>query len=72
MSEIKLPEPAINNMGTDGWSWWPVEGYTADQMRAAILEERERCAKICENGVRGWNDDRDEAMEDCAAAIRGK
>lgn len=48
MSEIKLPEPDIEAYETDGWDYYRVTGYTADQMRSAILEERERCAKIAE------------------------
>jgi hypothetical protein len=33
----------------DGWSIGRHPLYTADQLAAAVLAERERCAKICEN-----------------------
>jgi hypothetical protein len=43
--ELKLPLPMIR---VDDY----LTGYTADQMRefarAAVLAERERCAKVCE------------------------
>lgn len=44
MKEIKLPEPFAD------YELWGqnVPVYTADQMKAAILEERQRCAKICD------------------------
>lgn len=83
MSEIKLPEPEINTKGTDGWLWWPISGYTADQMRAAILEERERCAKICDDvslqAVTAWklayqpqDQGREIGADECAYAIRNQ
>lgn len=28
--------------------------YTAEQVRQAVLEERERCAKLCEAIASGW------------------
>ena len=56
--------------------------YTADQMRAyaqqaasaAVLQERERCAKICDDAIStddSWDNDYwNRAAEHCAAAIR--
>jgi hypothetical protein len=39
----------------------------ADQLRAAVMEERERCARICESVN---NHDNPMTANDCAAAIR--
>jgi hypothetical protein len=47
--------------------WFGVDGYSKDQLTAAVLKEREECAKVCdegyfENGARqslralGWSD----------------
>jgi hypothetical protein len=47
------------------WEGNVTELVAADQLRAAVLEERERCAKVCEEGSR-W----DWTPMDCAAAIR--
>lgn len=67
MSEIKLPVPLLTFTG----------GYTAEQMRAAILEERERCAKICESMTDSTDDSdhgrsMDFAYETAAIAIRSQ
>lgn len=81
-----LPEPAVFAAGLDAnmngfldvmaWS----EGefttplYTADQLRAAVLAERERCAKVCgaEAESLGSGGKRDAAALCCAAAIRAE
>jgi hypothetical protein len=44
--------------------------YTADQVRAAVLVERERCAKLCESRYMGDNTREDMEARNCAAAIR--
>lgn len=52
--------------------------FTADQVRAAALEERERCAKLCESMSRDWIargqtvnwEFRAHGAEECASAIR--
>ena len=57
---------------------WPgdVGGFTAEQMRAyraeGVAQERERCAKVCEDRVKYWPRDDARIYEDecCAAAIR--
>lgn len=52
--------------------------FTADQMKAAILEERERCARICKREadlIRGGDvigEAMSDAMEICADAIRSQ
>lgn len=71
MSEIKLPEPEINTANHAGLR---IVGYTADQMRAAILEERERCAKLCESGIRldEWWFGLDKARKHFAEKIRSQ
>ncbi len=40
-ADVKMPEPAV--VCDCGGNY-----YTADQLRAAVLAERERCAKVCE------------------------
>lgn len=77
MSEIKLPEPNLSGYRLDATEW--AVGYTADQMKAAILEERERCAKIAEEmrptGGRAWDEKQNacfSALGDCASAIRSQ
>ena len=46
--------------------------YTADQLRAAVLAERERCAKVCEGEAEfaGINGKKDACALNCAATIR--
>jgi hypothetical protein len=48
--------------------------YTAEQMRAAIAAERERCAKLCDSLHHDWRwddePDSDSGPRACAAAIR--
>lgn len=60
--EYKVTKPNIGN----------TDVYTADQLRAAVLAERERCAKVCESQrmKSAPTGDYDIACEDCAAAIR--
>lgn len=69
---IPLPEPAgIIVVGTQA-----LRAFTADQMRAAILAEREGCAKVCDvmahnyagSAAKGYTASDIIAM--CAAAIR--
>ena len=43
--------------------------YNADQMAAAVLRERERCAKLCESLPMQQEID---VRDQCAAAIRGE
>lgn len=45
MTEIELPEPhwAAGYRGAI-----PQGAYTAEQVRAAVLAERDRCARLCE------------------------
>jgi len=40
--------------------------YTADQLAAAVLKEREKCAKVCEEYDGSWY------AQQCAVAIRGQ
>ena len=40
-ADVKMPEPAV--VCDCGGNY-----YTADQLRAAVLAERERCAKVCD------------------------
>lgn len=53
--EVKLPPPDIRVTAfgeiepTNGRSFVMGDFYTADQLRAAVLEERERCAKLCDS-----------------------
>ena len=42
--------------------------YTADQLAAAVLKERERCAKVCESEYDNWDNER--PLRICASAIR--
>jgi len=42
--------------------------YTADQLAAAVLREREECAKVCET----FNSDELGCLDACAAAIRAR
>jgi hypothetical protein len=53
----------VNPEAAKGLSCAPL--YTADQLAAAVLAERERCAKICENA-------RYFSRTVIAAAIRGQ
>lgn len=64
-----LPQPALMQPESehDGDGGPLVSYYTADQVRAAILAERERCAAICDRlSVSEYPTD----CDDCAAAIR--
>jgi hypothetical protein len=73
-----LPEPALSGYPQDS----PDEfvAFSSDQIqayaRAAVLAERERCAKICEDlpsrDPKGpwFNDDMTAGANECAAAIR--
>ena len=82
-----LPRPAHIKVHTDsqGFQYWDEPFYSADQVeeirRAAILAERERCAKVCEDiGLKYWalwkkryNPDdqgKSNGADECAAAIR--
>lgn len=58
-ADVKMPEP-VAHVHTNGdfcgvrqivSEVWPVDLVTADQLRAAVLAERERCAKVCEEGA---------------------
>lgn len=68
----KFSSAARNGRGPDR----SVALYTADQVeearRAAILAERERCAKVCEAEAEfsGSNGKKDASALNCAAAIR--
>lgn len=92
--EVVLPELPNGAYGVyddyyDGTSiaephdrWHDIELFSADQMRAfatqAVLDERERCAKIVEglpadDPTGPWfNDDMSSAALLCAAAIRNQ
>lgn len=77
MTEIKLPEPEIFVIEHFGYGYRETHiGFTADQMKAAILEERERCAKLCEskrfNLMGIFYEGYDQAIEECADAIRSQ
>lgn len=74
--DVKLPEPETSVAGIYRFS-----GYTADQMRefarAAVLAERDRCARVCEaeslrlqGSYVSMHDDRHIGADECAAAIR--
>ena len=73
----KLPEPDRWVRGFSAEA--DVALYTAEQMQAAILAERERCAALCDAKSREWIacgptenwEYRAHGAEDCAAAIRG-
>lgn len=41
------PRPGLVLSGSKPSEWESHPIYTADQMRAAIQQERERCAKLC-------------------------
>lgn len=69
-----LPEP--KGYDSPGGSLEEMASYSADQMRAYALAERERCAKLCDdlpakdaNGP-WFNDDMSAGAYACAAAIR--
>ena len=51
-----------------------VQLVTADQLRAAVLAERERCAKVCDEQGQEWDSDAVQMLKNyaahCAAAIR--
>jgi hypothetical protein len=85
-TEAELPEPEL--LGTE-LSGHVLEcyGYTAEQMRAfataAVLQERERCAKICEARAAEHEENGEDEGDDrflvyakherrCAAAIRAQ
>jgi len=68
-------EPIVLTESNDGTP----TAYTADQMAAAVLKERERCADICDVHATGWEQDPGInpqagfiASSNCAAAIRGQ
>ena len=42
--------------------------YTAEQLEAAVLAEREACAKVCDE----FGEWRDASGVDCAAAVRAR
>jgi hypothetical protein len=48
----------------------------AEQMRAyaaaALAQEREACARVCEDDVRTWSHPGSITREECAAAIRAR
>ena len=45
--------------------------YTEEELQAAVLAEREACAKASERQIERWVDDRARyAASECAAAIR--
>jgi hypothetical protein len=62
---LPLPEPDTHcwddDTGKDVWS------YSADQMRAYALAERERCARAVEQYGGAW----DKAAQSFARVIRG-
>lgn len=67
MSEIKLPEPEIFVIEHFGHGYSETHiGFTADQMKAAILEERESCAEVCAHPYFG------DVGKECAEAIRSQ
>lgn len=89
--EMKLPEPALydwsNELGHITYSIYPPmhvpanlrRYYTADQLRQALAEEREACAKLCDDvaAVHQREDGTYPAGKkagafDCAAAIRSR
>jgi hypothetical protein len=79
MEELpELPEPTAIRMRLvdDGPEIIVARAYSADQMRsyalAAVLKERERCARIAEDTFDGSADRWDSACECVAAAIREK
>ena len=45
-----------------------IYAYTPDQLAAAVLRERERCAKVCESEYDNWDYER--PLRICATAIR--
>jgi hypothetical protein len=70
---IALPDlPGATTYG--GARWAGAAFYTNEQMqayaRAAVLQERERCARVCESLDEPFYSKRDELIERCAAAIR--
>jgi hypothetical protein len=52
--EVELPEPDTSGLAWSGRSVDYINGYeagyeaAAEKVRAAVLAERERCAKVCE------------------------
>jgi hypothetical protein len=82
--DLKLPVPAIslpqNGRQLDGaWCFDAVPYFTADQLKAAVAAERERCALLCDDHAAkhrsfasgSYSQGRMYAAEDLAAAIRG-
>jgi hypothetical protein len=71
---VDLPEPYMLSEYRSIPPRPPLALYTADQMRAAILAERERCARLCDeinrNDTTCMGDSAD--LRKFAAAIRGK
>lgn len=79
-NNVDMPEPGID---TTNHAHVRVIGYTADQLRAAVLAEREACAAACEliedeyqrsEGHRypELKSDAQTGAGDCAAAIRAR
>jgi hypothetical protein len=65
---VELPEPLISYKAT----FATIKGYTAEQMREAILAERDRAARIAETAAyEGCHEWRRNACEEIAAAIKG-
>ena len=62
-ADVKMPEPAV--MCDCGGNY-----YTADQLRAAVLAERERCAKLADEYATWGGSNFAEWFRKCAAAIR--
>ena len=62
MTDVKLPEPAatIGPCMFGGEPKVAVPVFTADQLTAAVMAERERCARVCEaiapSGGRAWTE----------------
>jgi hypothetical protein len=52
------------------WMWVELEKYVREEIRSAVLQERERCARVCEELDEPFYSKRDELIERCAAAIR--
>lgn len=69
------PEDETLSCFNDRWINEPL--YTEAQLKAAILEEREACAKVCEDMMVGGHEGIDDLAEelihiDCAEAIRAR
>ena len=58
-----------------GYTWTPEMRQAYEEgikeLEAAVLAEREACAKVCEWLI-GWNETERKAVEICAAAIRAR